>query len=135
MLILHFIGLAMGLGTGFAHAFLGGVLSKLDRDEAKKFRHQLMALSSMGTIGIILLVVSGIYLIIPYRAVILTNTLLLTKLILVFILIVLIALMGREAKKAYKEDIEGNAKKVGYMGKLTLLISITIVIVAVNVFH
>lgn len=135
MLILHFIGLAMGLGTSFAHAFLGKAMSKLEPSEAKKFRHQLMALSSMGTIGIILLVVSGIYLIIPYRSIILTNTLLLTKLILVVILIVLIALIGRDAKKASKEDIEGNAKRVGYMGKLTLLISITIVIVAVLVFH
>lgn len=135
MLIVHFIGLTMGLGTGFAHAFLGKAMSKLDRDEAKKFGHQIKALSKMGTIGIILLLVSGIYLIIPYRAVILTNTLLLTKLILVFILIVLIALIGRDAKRASKEGIEGNAKKVGYMGKLTLILSITIVIVAVNVFH
>ena len=29
MLILHLIGLAMGLGTSFAHVFLGNTLSKL----------------------------------------------------------------------------------------------------------
>lgn len=28
MLIFHFIGLTMGLGTGFAHAFLGAAVTK-----------------------------------------------------------------------------------------------------------
>ena len=37
MLILHFIGLTMGLGTGFAHAFLGTIAAKMPAEEATRF--------------------------------------------------------------------------------------------------
>jgi len=38
MLILHFVGLTMGLGTGFAHAFLGMATAKMSPEEVVKFR-------------------------------------------------------------------------------------------------
>ena len=66
MLIIHFIGLAMGLGTSFAHAFLGKTISKLEQSEAAKFRSQIMVLSQMGYTGALFLIVSGIYLLVPY---------------------------------------------------------------------
>ena len=66
MLILHFIGLTMGLGTGFAHAFLGIVISKMQPDEATKFRLHSLVLGKMGFIGIVLLIFSGLYLMTPY---------------------------------------------------------------------
>ena len=135
MLILHFIGLTMGLGTSFAHAFLDKLISKLEKEEATKFRLQVMVLSKMGYIGISLLIVSGVYLIIPYWSSLSQNPLLIVKLILVFILAILILLIGRGTKKAYKENAEGNLKKIEPMGKLTLIIGITIVILAVNIFH
>ena len=37
MLIVHFIGLAMGVGTGIANFFLGRAASKMDKSEALKF--------------------------------------------------------------------------------------------------
>ncbi len=135
MLMLHFIGLAMGLGTSFAHAFLGSTISKMDRNEAKKFRHQIIALNKMGHVGILLLLISGIYLIIPYWPIITSFPLLIIKLILVLVLIILILLIGQGARKNYKNNAEGNLKRIGFMGKLALLIGITIVIVAINVFH
>ena len=66
MLILHFIGLAMGLGTTFAHAFLGMAVSKMTSEEAIKFRLHSLVLSKMGNIGIVLLIFSGLYLITPF---------------------------------------------------------------------
>ena len=135
MLMLHFIGLAMGIGAGFAHAFLGKTMSKMDRNEAKKFRHQIMALNQMGQVGILLLLISGIYLIIPYWPAITSFPLLIIKLVLVFILIILILLIGQGEKKRYKNNVEGNSKRKGIMGKLALLIGITIIILAVNIFH
>src|SRR5690554_7704027 len=66
MLILHFIGLAMGLGTAFAHAFLGFASSKLSKDEAIKLKSNTKILGRMGSIGLILLLVSGVYLILPF---------------------------------------------------------------------
>ena len=135
MLILHFIGLAMGLGTSFAHAFLSSTISKLDRNEAGRFRHQITALNKMGHIGILLLLISGIFLIIPYWPAITSFPLLIIKLILVFVLIILILLIGQGAQKNYKNNTEGNLTRINIMGKLALLTSVVIVILAVNVFH
>lgn len=52
MLILHFIGLAMGLGTAFAHAFIGFQAIKSTNNEAIDLNSK--ALSQMGTVGLVL---------------------------------------------------------------------------------
>jgi MFS family permease len=135
MLIFHFIGLTMGLGTGFAHAFLGSVVPKMTPDEATKFRLHSLVLSKMGNIGIVLLVISGFYLITPYWKELSSLPLLIVKLALVFILIILIILINLSAKKALNGDAERQFKKLKLMGKMTLIIGLSILIVAVNIFH
>ena len=135
MLMIHFIGLALGLGTSFAHAFLGKTISKLERSEAKKFRNQIKALSQMGYTGTILLLVSGIYLLIPYWPVLTSFPLLILKLVLFVILVILILLINRDAGKNYKNDADDNLNRMGMMGKFAMIISLVIVILAVNVFH
>ena len=134
MLILHFIGLTMGLGTSFAHAFLGKIASKMDAEEATKFRLHSLVLSNMGHIGIGLLVVSGLYLITPYWKILPTSPLLMLKLALVLLLIVLIILLNSFAKKAYNDPVT-QFKKMEKLGKITLFIGLVIVILAVNIFH
>ncbi|HEX7905113.1 MAG TPA: hypothetical protein VF487_14675 [Chitinophagaceae bacterium] len=135
MLILHFIGLTMGLGTGFAHAFLGSITSKMSAEEAIKFRLHSLVLSKMGHIGITLLLISGFYMITPYWKVLSSMPLLIVKLSLVGILIVLITLIGIAARKAKNGDAVVQLKKMETLGKLTLLVGLAIVIVAVNIFH
>ena len=146
MLILHFIGLAMGLGTSFAHAFLGKTIAKLELIEATKFRRQIMALSQMGYVGTlllllsgytgaVLLLVSGIYLIIPYWPTIMSLPLLIIKLVLFLLLLVLIFLINKAAIQNLKNDTNDNLKQIAIMGKLDLLISIVIIILAVTIFH
>ena len=135
MLILHFIGLAMGVGTSFAHAFLGQTISKLERSEAKKFRNQIKVLSQMGYTGSLLLLVSGIYLILPYWPVITTLPLLILKLVLFVILMILILLINRDAAKNYKNDADENLNRMELMGKFVLILSVVIVIVAVSIFN
>jgi uncharacterized membrane protein len=135
MLILHFIGLAMGMGTGFAHAFLGAATTKMSKEEATKFRLNTLVLGKMGHIGIALLLISGFYLITPYWKVLTSTPLLMVKLALVLILIVLITMINIAGKKAMNGDAERHFKKMKTMGKLTLIISLGIVIVAVNIFH
>jgi len=125
----------MGLGTSFAHAFLGRAVNKMEKSEAAKFRLQTMTLSLMGYIGLGLLFISGIYLIIPYWSTLANYPLLLIKLALVLILTVLILLIGTGAKKAARGNTEENLKKIEPLGKLTLLIGIAITILAVKFFH
>lgn len=135
MLVLHFIGLAMGVGTSFAHAFLGKTISKLERSEAAKFRLQIKALSQMGGVGTILLLGSGIYLLLPYWNALSVLPLLVMKLVLFVILVILIVLINIGAKKNFKNYTEGTSKQMELMGKLALLIGVVIVVLAVNVFH
>jgi hypothetical protein len=79
MLVLHFIGLAIGLGTSFAHAFFYPRISKMEKEKATKFRLQAMILSNMGYFGIALLIVSGIYLSFPYWRTLPANPVLIIK--------------------------------------------------------
>jgi uncharacterized membrane protein len=135
MLAFHFIGLAMGLGTGFAHAFLGSATKTMSPDEAIKFRLHTLVLGKMGHIGIALLLISGFYLITPFWKVLGSMPWLIVKLALVAILIVLIALINITGKKAKQGDAEKQFKKAAVLGKLTLIVALAIVAVAVGVFH
>ena len=135
MLIIHFIGLTMGLGTSFAHAFLGIATSKMSPEEAMKFRLHSLALSKMGNIGIVLLIFSGLYLITPYWRVIQSHPLLIVKLVLVIILTTLIMMLNQASKKAILGDVETQMNKMESLGKMTLIIGVAIVILAVCIFH
>ncbi len=135
MLIVHFIGLTMGVGTGFAHAFLGSSIAKMPPDEAIKFRLHSLVLGKMGHIGIGLLLISGFYMITPYWKVLSSMPLLIAKLSLVAVLIVLLILIGSAGKKAKKGDIAVQFKKMESLGKLTLFVGLVIIVLAVRVFH
>jgi len=135
MLILHFIGLTMGLGTGFAHAFLGTAISKMSPEEGTKFHLHTLVLARMGQVGIGLLLISGFYMITPYWKVIGNMPILMIKLGLVAILIVLVTLLGIAGKKAKQGDAERQFKKIAVLGKITLLVGIAIVVMAVMTFH
>jgi len=135
MLTLHFIGLTMGLGTGFAQAFLGIVISKMPPGEATKFRLHSLVLGKMGFIGIVLLIFSGLYLMTPYWKVLPSTPLLILKLVLVTILVVLITLISITSKRAKNGDAEGSFKKMGPLGKMALITGLVIVILAVSIFH
>ena len=135
MLVIHFIGLTMGLGTSFAHAFLGIVVSKMSNEEATKFRMHSLVLSRMGHVGISLLIISGLYLMTPYWSILSSSPLLMFKLILVALLVTLITLIGFSTKRARSGDAEAELKKMERFGKMTLIIGLTTVVVAVLIFH
>ena len=135
MLIVHFIGLAMGLGTSLAFMFLGIASSKMEEQEAQKFRLNSFALSRMGHIGLALLIISGGYLMTPYWSILTAIPLLIVKLALVLVLAALIGIISSYARKAKEGDTELYLKKIEILGKLALLTAIIIVILAVYIFH
>jgi hypothetical protein len=134
MLILHFVGLAMGIGTSFAFFFLGISGSKLGQDERVKFALNTFALSRMGHIGLTLLILSGGYLMTPYWAVLGSQPLLVAKLILVVTLVLCIVLLSLATSRVKKGDMSG-FKKIAGLGRLALLIGLSIVVLAVLVFR
>ena len=60
LLILHFIGLALGVGTSFAMARLGKATAALPPAERGQVMKYAMSLSKNGSLGLTLLIVSGL---------------------------------------------------------------------------
>ena len=135
MLIVHFIGLAMGLGTGIGFLIFGNVASKLEKEDAKKFMLNAFSLIKMAQIGLVLLVISGLYLMTPYWKTLPLTPLLITKLALVVILIVLVITNSVAMSKAKKGNFLNQRKKIQALGRITLLTVLIIVILAVYIFH
>jgi len=135
MLIIHFVGLVMGVGTSFAFIFLGRAKSKMEKKEGQTFSLNTLALGKMGQIGLLLLVISGGYLMTPHWQSLSATSLLTTKLILVFVLIVIVVIIRLLAKKAKSGDTEKQIKKIELFIKLALLTGLSIMTIAVYNFH
>lgn len=135
MLIIHFVGLALGLGTSFANLFLGIASAGMEANDARKFRLGTLALGRMGYIGLALLIISGIYLIIPYWQVLPSIPLLIAKLVLVIVLVVVVAMINSAGARAKAGDADAQFKKIKPLGKIALVVALLIVVLAVSVFH
>lgn len=135
LLVIHFLGLAMGLGTSFANMFLGIAGSKMEATEARKFRLNTLALSKMGQVGLVLLVVSGIFLMTPYWSILPSSPLLIAKLALVVVLVSLVTVISLAGAKAKTGDADAQFKKIQPIGKMTLMVALLIVILAVAFFQ
>jgi len=135
MLIFHFIGLAMALGSGFANLFLGSVASKLEPAERGSFMSKIMILGRMGQIGLAVLLLSGFYLITPYWKVLDEMPFLVAKLSLVALLLILVSTVLVLLGKAKKQGNPALFAKIKPLGILNFLIGISIVILAVLAFR
>ena len=135
MLILHFIGLAMAVGTGFSNLFLGMVAGKLEPQERGSFMMKTSILIMMGKTGLVLLLISGFYMITPYWSVLGEMPLLVTKLVLVGILIFLVGMISALSGKAKRENNPALMAKVKPFGMAALFTGLAIVVCAVLTFH
>jgi len=135
MLITHFLGLTMGLGSSFGFMFLGMAGSKMGKEEGQKFTLNTFAMSRMGHIGLGLLIFSGLYLMTPYWKILGSQPLLIAKLTLVFVLVVTVSLLSVYANRAKKGEPEANLKKIASLGKLALVSGLSIVVLAVLIFR
>lgn len=135
MLIVHFIGLSMGLGTSFAFMFLGIASSKMEKEEAVKFMLKASSISTMGQIGLVLLILSGGYMITPYLPHLTEYPLLIAKLVLVVVLAALLGIISSNMRKAKKGNPETYLKKIAPLGRIALLTSLAIVVLAVLNFQ
>lgn len=135
MLIIHFLGLAMGVGTSLAFLFLGLASAKMEKSAANNFMLNALSLSKMGNIGLLLLFLSGGYLMTPYWSSLTSMPLLIAKLTLFLILAALLGIMSGKTRRIKQNYSEEEMNKLSKMGKLTLPIAITIIILAVLVFH
>lgn len=134
MLIIHLIGLSLGLGSSFIFIFLGSASAKLEKEEASKFMVRTFSLSTMAHIGLTLSLISGFYLMTPYWKVLSTLPLLISKLVFVGLFILTISLIGVAQNKAKKGGSESQLRKIRTLSAITLFSGLTIVVLAVLVF-
>ena len=134
MLTLHFIGLALTLGTGFAYLFLGLSTKGLSKEEGKDLFVKTLPIHKMSHVGLFLLVVSGGYLMTPFWDTLMHNHMLLAKLVSVIVMIALVASLNSFAKAAKTEDGAGALTKIEKLGKITLPLGLIIVVLAVLTF-
>jgi uncharacterized membrane protein len=134
LLIIHFIGLAMGVGTSFAFLFLGRAGAKLDPEEGKKFMVNALSLTTMGHIGLGLLIISGLLLMDQHWVNLAHSPLLHVKFTLVAILLILIILLTRFGKRVKNGDAAA-ASMMRPLGPVALLVSLTIIVLAVLHFQ
>ena len=135
MLIVHFIGLTMALGAGFANLFLSVAASKLEPAERGKFMSNTMILMRMGQTGLGLLLLSGFYLITPLWKSLGEMPVLIAKLCLVGILVILVSVITVVARKAQQQGDAATLMKLKPFGILNFFVGITIVVLAVLSFH
>ena len=135
MRTIHFIGLTMALGAGFANLFLGTVASKLEPAERGSFMSKIMILGRMGQIGLGLLLLSGLYLILPYWKTLNEMPLLLAKLCFVALLLISVSWILMTVSKAKKQSNPALLATIRPLSMLNFLIGIAIVVLAVLAFN
>jgi uncharacterized membrane protein len=137
LLILHFLGLALGLGTSFAMFTLNLTSKALEPAERVKFMQRAGALSRNGSYGLLLLILSGLG-ITFYRG--FGNVMAWgggafhAKLTLVVLLTGLVGYMQVTAKKARTTGDPKAMAKLPLLGRIGLVLTVSIVILAVVAF-
>lgn len=135
MLIVHLISIAIFVGSGFSALVLSKAVKKSDKTVIDGYNKISLTLNYLSKTGLTLLLLSGGYLMTPYWAVMDQMPLLLTKLILVVLVIILLVILAIDAKKAKKTNNSKYFAKVNKLQFINLLLGITIIILAVLVFH
>ncbi len=138
LLVIHFIGLAMGVGTSFAMMRLGIATKDLSAAERGQFFRHAIAVSKNGSIGLGLLILSGLAMLFT-RGV---GTVFASggiafhiKLTLVLVLIGFLGFSQVRLKRFRENQDLAALGSVAKLGPLMLLTGLGIVISAVLAFH
>jgi hypothetical protein len=135
MLFTHFLGLILGMGSGFASLFIGAGNKNLPKEELPKFMLKLRALGYMGLTGITLLIISGGYLATPYWSVLGSMPYFIMKLSLVLILLVIVIIIEVQWRRAVKNNGGPDLASIPKLGRLAFPVGILILLFAVLQFH
>lgn len=135
MLFVHFIGLAMGLGTSFAMMFLAKAALKLDPAKRGEFMMTAMAVTRMGHIGLGLLILSGGYLMTPWWGGLGEMPYMQVKLLLVIVMTGLIGWNTMLGKRMLVGDPVANQRRIKLIGTGILFSALAIVGLAIATFH
>ena len=137
-LILHFLGVALGVGTGFAMMTLGIASKDMAAAEQGAFMRRASLVSKNGSVGLLLLIVSGVAIVATRGADVVMawgGRMFHIKLTLVVILIGVFGYMQVLMRKARSADGAAAAARLPVFGRIMLLLGVSIIICAVLAFH
>jgi hypothetical protein len=134
LVIVHFVGLAMGLGSGFAQMVMAGLIAKASPQEKAVLGRFPPAMGRVGVIGLSLLWITGISIVL-YRYgsfAILPRTFIYKLTAVVLLTLAVIAIQVLQGK-AQKGDASAMAK-MQTLGRLTGPLALIAIIFAVITF-
>lgn len=135
MLFFHFLGLILGMGSGFASLFIGVYNKNLSPEEMPRFMLKLRALGYMGIVGIVLLILSGGFLATPFYSIIGSMPLFIAKLVLVGVLLVIVIIIDVRWRRALKNNGGPDLAMIPKLGRIAFPVGILILLFAVLQFH
>ena len=135
LLVFHFIGLALGMGTSFSHMFLGIASTRMERGACLNLQRAIARpLGLMGNIGLALLILSGTGLVFLYGSSLMQMPLFHAKMFLFVVLVGLIVPLNKLSKQIAEGD-EQAIEKSERLGKITMPLGLAIIVLAVLSFH
>lgn len=133
-MVLHFLGLAMGLSTGFANMVMAGLINKAAPADKAVLSRFPPAMAKIGVIGLALLWISGISIVLTrYGSFAILPRPFIVKLAAVVLLTLAVAYIHVLMPKAQKGDAAAMAR-IQTIGKLTGPLAIIAIIFAVITF-
>jgi hypothetical protein len=134
LVILHFIGLTMGLSTGFANMVMAGLIAKAAPNEKAVLGRFAPAMSRVGAVGLTLLWVTGIAIVLTrYGSFAILPRPFLVKLAAVVILTLLVGYIHVLMPRAARGD-QAAAARIQTLGKMTGPFAVIAIIFAVITF-
>ncbi len=134
-LITHFIGLALGVGSSAIGVTLGLATRKLSPEERKNLMQKISVLPKVGSVGLILLLVSGFALLHPYLSSMKSMPMLHVKLTLVGIMLVIFGTVQILGRRVRLGTAGSAAKWMPRLGMTNFILTLGIIVTAVLAFH
>lgn len=135
LLYLHFVALALGVGTGFTMLRMGIATRNLPPSERGPLFQKLSILRFNGLAGLVLLILSGLGMLWQRPGLFtIAGGLFHAKLTLVVLMVVVVTTMFSLAARA-KRAGSPPPPLLSHLGNLNLAISLIVVLLAVLVFH
>jgi len=134
LMVLHFLGLAMGLSSGFANMVMAGLIRKAAPNEVPVLARFPPAMSRVGVIGLALLWISGISIVLTrYGSFAILPRPFIVKLTAVVLLTLAVIYIQVLLPRAQRGDQAAMAR-IQLLGKLTAPLAIIAIIFAVITF-
>jgi uncharacterized membrane protein len=138
LLILHFIGLALGVGTGFAMLTLGLATADMPPADRGAFMRRASVITRNGAIGLTLLILSGVGLVLA-RGVSMVmawgGPMFHIKLTLVAIMIGVFGYLQVLLRQSRSADGAAAAARIPLLSRVMLVLGVSVVVFAVLAFH